>query len=95
MSSNILSQDLGATSWYSEPMRNCNDRRDLLFCGEALGGASRINGMVYTRGSVADYDAWSSMGHPEWAYGNVFPFFLKAETALNRPTARYRGQSGK
>ena len=94
MSSNILSPDLGATSWYSEPMTHCDNRRDLLFCGEALGGASRINGMVYTRGSVADYDAWSSMGHPEWGYGKVLPYFVKAETALNRPSAHYRGQSG-
>lgn len=94
VSSNILDPATGATSWYSEPMKHCDGRRDLLFCGEVLGGTSRINGMVYTRGSVADYNAWSSMGHPEWDYEKVLPYFVKAETTLNRPKSKYRGDSG-
>lgn len=94
LSSDIWSPSTGAKTWYSEPMKDCDDRRKLLVLGEVLGGTSRINGMIYTRGSVADYDAWSSMGHPEWGYEKVLPYFVKAETTLDRPKSRYRGQSG-
>ena len=93
-SANILNANTGATSWYSEPMKHCEDRRGLLFCGEVLGGGSRINSMAYTRGSVADYDTWSAMGHPEWSYEKVLPFFVKGETALDWPKSKYRGDSG-
>ena len=94
VSSNIISPDMGATSFYSEPMKNCEDRRSLVFRGEVLGGGSRINGMVYTRGSVADYDAWSAMGHPEWSYEKVLPYFVRGETAIDWPQSKHRGQSG-
>lgn len=92
--SNILSPDMGATSWFSEPMKNYDDRRDLSFRGEVLGGNSRINGMIYTRGSVGDYDTWASTGHPEWSYEKVLPYFMKAETTMSRPKSYYRGDSG-
>ncbi|KAL9600717.1 MAG: hypothetical protein Q9179_003119 [Wetmoreana sp. 5 TL-2023] len=85
---------MGATSWYSEPMKHCDDRRSLLFRGEVLGGNSRINGMIYTRGSIGDYETWASTGHPEWAYEKVLPYFVKAETAMSRPKSYYRGDSG-
>lgn len=64
-SSNILRSDGGASSWLCEPMKYCNDRRSLFFCGEIMGGGSRINSMVYSRGTAADYNAWAAMGHPE------------------------------
>ena len=75
-------------------MKDCDDRRKLIVLGEVLGGTSRINGMIYTRGSAADYDAWSSMGHPDWGYKKVLPYFMKAETTLHRPQSDYRGHSG-
>ena len=65
---------MGATSWYREPLKDCNPHRDLLFTGEVLGGASRINGLIYSRGSPEDYDAWESMGHPSWSFKKVLPF---------------------
>ena len=92
--SNILDTKMGATSWYCEPMKHCDDRQGLLFRGDVLGGTSRINGMVYTRGSVADYDVWSAMGYPEWSYEKVLPYFVKGETTLNQPKSVYRGHSG-
>lgn len=91
---NILSPDMGAVSWYSEAMKYCANRQDLVFRGEVLGGTSRINGMIYTRGSVRDYDTWASTGYPEWAYDKVLPYFVKAETTMSRPKSFYRGDSG-
>ncbi|KAI4148035.1 MAG: hypothetical protein LQ341_001679 [Variospora aurantia] len=91
---NTLSPDMGAVSWYSEAMKYCANRQDLVFRGEVLGGTSRINGMIYTRGSVGDYDTWASTGYPEWAYDKVLPYFVKAETTMSRPKSFYRGDSG-
>ncbi|CAG8976806.1 hypothetical protein HYALB_00012512 [Hymenoscyphus albidus] len=42
VSSNILRADGGASSWLCEPMKFCNNRRSLFFCGELMGGGSRI-----------------------------------------------------
>jgi choline dehydrogenase-like flavoprotein len=75
-------------------MKHCDDRRSLLFCGEVLGGGSRVNSMVYSRGSPADFNAWAAMGHPEWSYEKVLPYFVKGETSLNQPKSSYRGDSG-
>ncbi|KAG9233102.1 hypothetical protein BJ875DRAFT_485473 [Amylocarpus encephaloides] len=58
VSSNILRSDGGATSWNCEPMAHCGGRKTLFFRAEVLGGGSRINSMVYTRGSPADYDSF-------------------------------------
>lgn len=92
--SNILSPDMGATSWYSEPLKHCDGRRNQLFRGEVLGGTSRINALIYTRGSVGDYETWASMGHPEWTYEKLLPYFVKAEKTISRPPSYYRGDSG-
>ncbi|KAG9237429.1 hypothetical protein BJ875DRAFT_370072 [Amylocarpus encephaloides] len=92
--SNILTSDWGAANWLCEPMKFCNDRRSRFFCGEVLGGGSRINGMVYTRGTAADFNAWGALGHPEWSYDKVLPYFVKSEKALNQPKSEYRGDSG-
>ena len=76
VSANILNPATGAVSWYNKPIMHCDGRRDLLVCGEVLGGASRINFMAYTR-DAGDHDAWSVMGHPEWGYEKILPYFVK------------------
>lgn len=90
----MLDPKTGAVYWYSEPMKQCDDRRGLMFRGEILGGGSRINAMVYTRSCAADYDAWKSMGHPGWGFEGVLQYFVKAENTLTRPKSQYRGHSG-
>ncbi|CAG8955202.1 hypothetical protein HYFRA_00007218 [Hymenoscyphus fraxineus] len=94
VSSNILRADGGASSWLCEPMKFCNNRQSLFFCGELMGGGSRINSMVYSRGSRADFEAWAALGHPEWSYEKVLPYFVKGEKALDQPKSDYRGHSG-
>jgi choline dehydrogenase len=47
--------------------------------GRMLGGGSAINGMVYIRGTRADYDGWEAAGCTSWGWDSVFPYFLRAE----------------
>ena len=44
-----------------------------------LGGTSSLNGMVYMRGTAADYDGWRQLGCVGWDYESVLTFFRKAE----------------
>jgi choline dehydrogenase len=54
----------------------CDDRRIYLPRGRVLGGSSSINGMVYIRGSRADYDDWNQ---PGWSYRELLPYFRRSE----------------
>ncbi|KAG6446817.1 glucose dehydrogenase [FAD, quinone] [Manduca sexta] len=47
--------------------------------GKMLGGCSVINGMMYMRGSPADYDGWAVNGAAGWSWFDVLPYFLKSE----------------
>jgi choline dehydrogenase-like flavoprotein len=47
---------------------------------KVLGGGSVINGMVYDRGSAADYDAWESLGNKGWGWKGMEPYFKKGTT---------------
>ncbi|CAH1402170.1 unnamed protein product [Nezara viridula] len=47
--------------------------------GNGVGGATLINGMMYTRGHPSDYDSWALAGNPGWSFSEVLPYFLKSE----------------
>ncbi|KAJ8123736.1 hypothetical protein ONZ43_g380 [Nemania bipapillata] len=47
--------------------------------GRAVGGSSIMNGLCWTRGSAADYDAWRNLGNPGWGWSDLLPYFLKSE----------------
>ncbi|MEZ4287676.1 MAG: GMC family oxidoreductase [Polyangiales bacterium] len=51
--------------------------------GTVLGGSGSVNGMVYTRGSVEDYNEWPS----GWKWNDVTPDFVEIEKVL-RPHQR-------
>jgi choline dehydrogenase len=78
---------------HTEPEPHLGGR--LLHCprGRVLGGSSSINGMVYVRGNAQDYEGWAAGGATGWSYGDVLPYFIKAET-YNRGGDDYRGSSG-
>ena len=63
----------------SEPEEYNFGQKYFLPRGKVLGGSSSINGMVYVRGQVEDFDTWAQMGCRGWSYDEVLPYFRKAE----------------
>jgi choline dehydrogenase len=63
----------------SEPEKELRGRTLYQPRGKVLGGTSSINGMVYMRGTPADYDGWRQRGCEGWDWDSVLPFFKKAE----------------
>ncbi|KAI2625206.1 GMC oxidoreductase [Xylaria nigripes] len=58
--------------------------------GRAVGGSSIMNGLCWTRGSAADYDAWENLGNPGWGWTGLLPYFLKSENYTARSnTSQY------
>ncbi|KAH9848220.1 alcohol oxidase [Lenzites betulinus] len=51
------------------------------YTGAVLGGTSRINQMLYTRGLPAEYDAWREAGMEGWGWEDLKGYFLKSERA--------------
>ena len=45
-----------------------------------VGGTTTVNGCVWLRGSAADYDAWAAQGTHGWSFGELLPYFQRAET---------------
>jgi choline dehydrogenase len=70
-----------ALNWMfeSEPIPQLNNRTSYQPRGKMLGGTSSLNGMVYMRGTPADYDLWRQRGCEDWGWDSVLPYFKKAE----------------
>jgi choline dehydrogenase len=47
--------------------------------GKVLGGSSSVNGMVYNRGSQADYDGLEALGNPGWGWDEMLRVFKSME----------------
>lgn len=80
---------------YSEPIEACDGKKTQLWGAEALGGGSRINVMLVTRGLPGGYNGWAEMGLTDWSWEKVEPYFRKMETAKGHPGKPYRGHGGK
>ena len=62
----------------SEP--GLNGRSIIYARGKVLGGCSSINGMLYLRGQVRDYDEWAQItGDSRWNWESVLPIFKQSE----------------
>ncbi|MGE0387538.1 MAG: GMC family oxidoreductase [Gammaproteobacteria bacterium] len=80
--------------YQTEPDPSINGRQLYWSGGKALGGSSAINGMVYIRGLRRDYDEWANAhGCGGWAWNDVLPYFIRAETFNGAPTQAH-GFSG-
>ena len=66
---------------------------ELWLKGRALGGSSSINGMVYVRGTPADYDHWEALGCPGWGWKHLGPLFVALEDH-ELGAAEWRGVGG-
>ena len=82
-------------NWYyqTEPQAHMSGRRLYWPRGRLLGGSSSLNAMVYVRGHAHDYDRWVGEGAPGWSYGEVLPYFRRAET-FSLGSDAYRGGDG-
>ncbi|KAG8162402.1 hypothetical protein KVR01_008167 [Diaporthe batatas] len=47
--------------------------------GKVVGGGTKLNRMVFDRGSKSDYDRWAALGNPGWDYEGLFPYLKKQE----------------
>ena len=77
----------------SEPVAGLNNRTSYQPRGKMLGGTSSLNGMVYMRGTPADYDGWRQRGCEGWDYASVLPYFRKAENQ-ERGESEFHGVGG-
>jgi choline dehydrogenase len=75
----LYTHDIYNWRFESEPVAGLNGRTSYQPRGKVLGGTSSLNGMVYMRGTPADYDGWRQRGCVGWDYTSVLPFFRKAE----------------
>ena len=80
-------------NFQTEPEDNVKGRRIPIPRGKVLGGSSSINGMLYVRGQALDYDVWAQLGNQGWGYGDVLPYFKKAER-FERGGDEIRGGDG-
>ncbi|KAI1177090.1 putative GMC oxidoreductase [Nemania sp. FL0916] len=96
MSQNFFLGDIlqvQSTRW-SEPMTGANMRKNQLWTTEGIGGASRINAMLWTRGWPADYESWSARGLGDWGWDKVEPYFRRIENTTCHPDSTSRGHGG-
>ena len=70
----------------SAPQTHLDGRQLEIISGNSLGGASKINAMMYTRGLPAEFELWEAMGNEGWGYRDLLPYFMKGEKFLNVST---------
>ncbi|MFZ3484813.1 GMC family oxidoreductase [Sphingomonas sp. 3-13AW] len=77
----------------SEPDAKLGGRSLALPRGRVYGGSSSVNGMIYMRGHLSDYDGWRQMGAAGWSYSDVLPYFRRMESSW-RGAGPYHGADG-
>ena len=96
----IFKWTTGVTDRFSEPIGAYNGRRLMLVSADGLGGTSRVNGMLMTRGIPGGYEEWAETGTSNglglkgWGWTDVEPYFAKMETAVSHADKDYRGYKG-
>ena len=70
----------------TEPQPHCHDRQVIVPRGKVLGGSSAINGLIYIRGQVADFDHWRQLGNVAGATRTCSPISARRRTTSAAPT---------
>ncbi|KAJ7593783.1 alcohol oxidase [Mycena floridula] len=91
LSSNFFRHGAPVARWKVAPLPFAPDRVLHAVTGQGLGGASLINGAVYTRG-IGDYNKWTA--YPGWTYDQLEPYFIKSEQTHSHANADHRGHQG-
>ena len=97
MSHAYLSTDDRVLSFNSIPQKHVDGRSLELSAGNSLGGSTKINGMLYTRGLPGEYNAWSKAGRQGWSYSDLLAYFTMSETDLDQKSGspdEYHGIQG-
>ncbi|KAF7872701.1 uncharacterized protein EAF02_008772 [Botrytis sinoallii] len=85
-------QGLGSTyDWnlWTAPQTSLDGSSRPMDLGKGVGGGSLINGMCWTRGGSADYDAWVALGNPGWGWNDLLPYFKRTENYTNDVDAAF------
>jgi len=45
--------------------------------GKVVGGSTKLNRMVFDRGSKSDYNRWATLGNVGWDWASLLPYFKK------------------
>ncbi|KIJ25763.1 GMC oxidoreductase [Sphaerobolus stellatus SS14] len=67
----------------SAPQKHAENKEMEVIVGSAMGGSSRIDGMIYTRGISGQFNEWHAQGRKGWSYDDLHSCFLKSERALD------------
>ncbi|MFE4956077.1 mycofactocin system GMC family oxidoreductase MftG [Streptomyces sp. NPDC056653] len=62
--------------------------------GRILGGSTTVNGGYFVRARRQDFDRWSAVGNPAWAYDRVLPFLRALENDLDLGAGPMHGGHG-
>ncbi|KAJ7693579.1 pyranose dehydrogenase [Mycena rosella] len=77
---NFLEQTIYDWNYTTTPQSGVNNRVLDYLRARMLGGCSSHNGMVYSRGTVEDWNRYANVTHdPSWSWNNVLPYFFKNE----------------
>lgn len=89
----IMKRGMGNWNFETVPQPGLNGRTMYFPRGRVLGGSSSINGLVVSRGNVADYDHWGQLGNRGWSWSDCLPYFKRIESCPGHPDAA-RGDNG-
>ncbi|KAJ3969554.1 GMC oxidoreductase [Lentinula raphanica] len=94
ISSNFQDQKAPVYKWQSTPMQGLGGKCLGLAAGKALGGTTKVNGLIYSRSTPGEYNAWQEVGHKNWSWEDVQPYFRKSERTLSHGPDDDRNTTG-
>ena len=79
--------------FHTQPDPGIAGRKNYWPRGKVLGGCSAINGLLWVRGQIEDFQIWERLGNRGWGWDQVLPHF-KATESYAGGDERLRGRVG-
>jgi choline dehydrogenase-like flavoprotein len=57
--------------------------------GKVVGGGTKLNRMVFDRGSKSDYDGWETLGNEGWNWEGLLPYFKRASNVIVKKSSQW------